>query len=257
MKPTDIGKNRTGAALSPVQVKEAIEGAREGVRHPSVDVSEVEKERVSFSADADPLGTMPPPATVKGAAKAVLQIAKGKNPTAFLDLLGARLAFERTGTRLYEALIVKFDAGHPHEGGPRREQLEHLRDEELAHFALLTRALKQLGADPTAVTPAADVHAVASSGIVQILADPRTTLSQALDVILTAELADNDAWAMLADYADQLGLDELAESFRTALAEESEHLRLVRGWVNAAFAGQLGIEPTRPREREAPSHVNA
>ena len=53
-------------------------------------------------------------------AGAALQALKGGPPTQFLDKLGERLAFERTGVRLYEALISKHEALGSFAGGPDR-----------------------------------------------------------------------------------------------------------------------------------------
>jgi len=139
-----------------------------------------------------------------------------------------------------------------HEGGPTREEIEEIREDELQHFLLLKEAMESLGGDPTAMTPCADVAAVASSGILKVLADARTTLTQCLDAILIAELADNDAWLALADLADGLGMNELGKRFREALAEEEEHLARVRGWINGALLGQVGIAPTRPQPPAGP-----
>ena len=74
--------------------------------------------------------------------------------TALLDKLAARLAFERSGVRLYEALIQKREAV----GGtskPTIADLTHIRDEELDHMHLLEECIADLGGDPTMVTPAA------------------------------------------------------------------------------------------------------
>lgn len=241
-EPTDVGRNRTGIATSPIDVKKSIEGARAGTPLPQPDGQELAIARLALSREVEPVGTMPPPGTLKRVAKTAMQALKGNNPNVFLDLLGERLAFERTGTRLYDALLVKFDAAHEHPGGPTREDLERIRDEELQHFVMLKEALETLGADPTAITPSADITAVASMGLVQVLGDPRTTLTEALKTIQIAELADNDGWLMLADVAGRLGHDQLAERFRQALAEEEEHLARVRSWVAAAIDGQAGLE---------------
>ncbi|HEX2573324.1 MAG TPA: ferritin-like domain-containing protein [Polyangia bacterium] len=253
-KPTDIGFNRTGISLSPIDSKLVIEGAVAGTPNPVTMPNELTEFRATFSRESEPVGTMPPPASLKGIATAMVDKLKGETPTVLLDLLGERLAFERTGTRLYEALLIKFDAAsaqHTLRGGPTVEELERFRDDELRHFALLKRALTELGADPTTVTPSADIMAVASKGLVQVLTDPRTTLTQALHALLTAELVDNDGWLVLADLADRLGHDNLAADFRTALVEEEEHLARVRAWLAAALYGQAGIEqvgtlPTEP-----------
>ena len=240
-KPTDIGLNRTGIATSPVDSKLVVEGAAEATPQPSFDIEPIKRVRDSYATDAEPLGTMPPPASLKGAAKSVLQNLGGKHPNVLIDLIGERLAFERTGTRLYEALLTKLEAGDPR-GGPTRAELEAIRDDELAHFGLCVEAIEKLGGDPTVTTPSADVAAVASMGLVQVICDSRTTLTEALKTILIAELTDNDAWETLARITDDMGQGVLAERFRRALAEEQQHLVHVRRWVSELLAGQAGVE---------------
>jgi rubrerythrin len=253
MKPTDAGSNRTGIAVSMAEARRTIEGAAAGTPDDLVDMEPLEPMtvRVQWSSAAQPLGTMPRPASIKGAARSMVKALKGEHSNVFMDQLGARLAFERSGTRLYEALLIKHEAANVHEGGPTREELEEIRDEELEHAAMLAECIERLGADPTSVTPSADVQSVASHGVLQVVADPRTTLSQALEVVLIAELADNDAWQLLAELAEGLGQDELAQQFRHALVQEEEHLVRVRRWLSAALRGQIGLAPTPPQEEAA------
>lgn len=254
-KPQDIGKNRTGAQASPMDSKKAIKSAEQGTPDSDRSVEPIAfyELRRELSSHADPVGTMPPPGSIKGAVKTGVEMLKGKSPMVLIDLLGARLAFERAGTRIYDAVLAKHAAAHVHEGGPEREDLELIRDQELRHAGLLTRCIESLGADPTAVTPTADIEGVASTGVIQVVSDPRVTLTEALSAVLVAELADNDAWVTLADLADRLGMDEMAADFREALVEEEDHLARVRAWLNAAITGQAGLEPTPPKERpEAP-----
>jgi rubrerythrin len=240
-KPTETGPNRTGIAMSPIDGKAMTEGAQAGSPAPVFDPPGLLATRIRYATKMAPVGTMPPPASVKGVAATAVQMVKGNKPTVFLDLLGERLAFERTGTRLYEALLVKLEAADTHPGGPRREDLERIRDEEMEHFALLKRTIESLGADPTAMTPSADVIAVASHGLVEAVSDPRVTLNESLKAILTAELVDNDSWLLLADVAERLGHDEMAGEFRRALAEEEDHLARVRSWLSIAVEGEAGI----------------
>lgn len=230
--PTDIGTNRTGIATSPEEAKETQEGAVQGVKDASPDVEKLPAARLASSRKAPPVGTLPE-----------LKSPDSEVPAIFIDQLGSRVVFERTGARLYELLMVKLAAASPHEGGPTREELEHLRDEELEHLGVTMRALEELGADPTAMTPAADISAVNGSGILKNLADPRVTLTQALDSILIAELNDNETWAMLTTLALKLRHGDLARDFHQALEQEQEHLDKVRGWLNASISTQAGLEP--------------
>jgi len=241
-KPTDIGMNRTGIATSPVQAKAMREAADEGCGEPSPEAEALTQARADEARNAPPVGTMPPPASVKGAAKAAVQALKGNSALAFLDLLGERLAFERTGTRLYDALLIKLEGADPRPGGPDREELESIREDEMRHFEVVRNAIEMLGGDPTVVTPSANVCGVAASGWVLALSDPRTTLTEALKVILAAELADNDGWATLIEVAAGLGQDDLAQQFTEAANDEEVHLTRVRTWVMTAVAGQAGVE---------------
>jgi hypothetical protein len=99
-----------------------------------------------------------------------------------------------------------------------------------------------MGGDPTAQTPCADVMAVASSGFMQVLNDPRTTLAQCLNAMLAVELADNAGWELLASLADQAGQSELAGRFLGALGQEQEHLTIIKAWLTALLSE--GSAPT-------------
>jgi hypothetical protein len=89
----------------------------------------------------------------------------------------------------------------------------------------------QMGGDPTAMTPCADVVGTATMGIMQVVTDPRTTLAQSLNAMLSAELTDNAGWELLAALAEDAGETELAGRFLGALAQEQEHLAIVKGWL--------------------------
>jgi len=230
--------NRTGIQTSPIDQRRTVQGAEQGSPPGRIDGLLLHDERAWWARAAEPLGTVPPAASVKGMVKTVLEKLRGHQPTVFIDKLGERLAFERTGARLYEAVIAKLEAADPHPGGPTREALENIRHDEHNHFALLRDALEQLGADPTAVTPSADLVAVSGLGWIQALTDPRTTLNQSLSVLMMLELSDRGGWEVLIALADQLGFEELSRQFQLALGEEEQHVAQVRTWVLAAVSGE-------------------
>jgi rubrerythrin len=236
MKPngTVTGKNRTGIALSPIDSKELIEATMNTKPSMAGDDETASAMRLDYASENEPVGTVPPAASLKGAVGTVVKAVKGESMSVFMDKLGERLAFERSGTRLYDALVTKFKASKPLPGGPSLEDLLDIQADEHRHFELLREAITTLGGDPTAVTPSADVAAVMSMGIPQVIADPRTTFKQCLEAILVAELADNDGWTLLSTLAERLGHDNLAEQFKEALADEAEHLALVRSWITEA-----------------------
>lgn len=235
MKNTiQTGKNRTGIALSPIDNKLLIEGALQTVPSSDGDESAIDETRSEYLAVGATIGSMAPPATVKGVASTVVDTMKGTSAAVFLDKMGERLAFERTGTRLYAALLGKLDASDPLPGGPERADLEKIHREEMAHFEMLREVMISLGADPTSITPSADVQAVSSMGLIQVVGDPRMNLKQSLEAMLVAELVDNECWSTLIDLARAGGHDQIAQRFERALAEEAEHLVNVRAWVKNA-----------------------
>jgi hypothetical protein len=189
--------------------------------------------RIAYAKEAEPLGSMPLPAGMKNKAKTAMKAVMGAKPTLLMDKLGERLAFERSGTRLYEALVSKHAAFGSFTGGPRKGDLEEILQEEYGHFTMLSSTIEQLGGDPTAVTPSANLHATASKGIVQVIVDPRTTLLQSLEAILIAELADHACWEALVALVQQAGEDTLVKPFEQALVTEQEHLVKVRAWLAA------------------------
>jgi len=208
--------------------RELIEGAMAVPPSSEGGPEEIARYRGNYIKEGFPIGSLPslPAAEEAGATEDVAAMA------VLLDKLSERLAFERMGTRLYEALINKCEVLGESSPGPTLAQLQQIRDEELQHFLLLKRAITTLGGDPTVMSPCADVTEVASMGIVQVLTDPRTTVTQSLQAILTAELTDNDGWRMLINLSDNLGHTEFADAFRNALKDEEDHLVNVRGWVS-------------------------
>jgi rubrerythrin len=70
----------------------------------------------------------------------------------------------------------------------------------------------------------------------QVLTDPRTTLAQCLNTMLTVELSDNAGWELLAELADAAGEKELVGTFLGALAQEQEHLAIIKAWLRQLTA---------------------
>lgn len=244
--PTDIGMNRTGIQSSPLHSKTMIQSSAAGTPSTPGDSSMVGKERVSFTKDMPPIGTMPPPGSVKGAVTTVVQALKGEKATVFLDKIGERLAFERTGVRLYEAMLSKLEAFGSWDGGPTEDVLREYLADEMEHFDLLVNTMKQLGGDPTAMTPSADIASVVSQGVPMVLLDARTNLRQCLDALIVAELADNAAWELLSELARGLNQDALANEFDRAAETEAKHLAGVRSWIAAGIRAEAGATAPRP-----------
>jgi rubrerythrin len=231
-----LGTNRTGIATAPRLTAEMLDGVKEFTPDGAGDEREIALARGDVAREAEPLGSVPPPPTMKGMLKSAAQALKGESPTRFIDKLGERLAFERTGVRVYEAVLSKLDALGGFEGGPTRAELEAILADEFAHFTMLQDALKSLGADPTVMTPSADVHATIGKGALEVVVDPRTSLPQTLEAVLVIELADNECWTNLRELAIAAGQRELAERFTQAAAEEQQHLMEIRRYLASAMA---------------------
>lgn len=241
-KHTSLGANRTGIDMSPIHSKEMVSGAQQ-LTQVQPGKSEL-RSRIEqqYLSEATQVGSVPVPGTLKGMLKSTMEKATGRNPEVFINKLGQRLAFERTGTRLYEAVIRKCQAlSAAGETLPfSLDEIDHLRREELQHFKLLTQCMRDIGADPTAMTPDADVSAVAAMGYQRALNDPRTTVSQCLNLLLELELADNAGWEMLVTLAKDMEMDEMAQQFQQAHREEGEHERKVRAWCQQAVSAESG-----------------
>ena len=239
-RPAESGLNRTGIDMSPEDAKELMQGVEEVTNTSQGDELTLASYRVRDLREADPIGSVPIPGTVKGFAKTGLQKLIGNQPEVLLDKLAGRLAFERTGTRLYDALLGKCSVRQDEAEGLSLEQLLKFRNDEARHFAMLWEAIQELGADPTAQTPEADVNGVASLGLVQVVSDPRTSIAQCLHAIHVAELTDHDGWELLIQLAREMGQTDMAEKFQTALLEESQHLEAIRQVLQRSTLTEAG-----------------
>lgn len=226
-----MGMNKTGIDMSPIDSKALMEGAKRLTQAPPGDELAVAQNRTRYAAESDRIGSVPVPGTIRGAVQGGVQLIQGNDPAFLIDKLGARLAFERTGVRLYDALISKHSAAPDPAILPPLERLWQIRDEEHEHFMRVAEVIRRLGADPTAMTPAADVTAVMSMGLVQVAGEPRMSFMETLEAILAAELVDNDCWGLLVSLTESAGLKDVADQFRRCLAQEQEHLESVREWV--------------------------
>jgi len=229
---TEMGENRTGISLSPQEARKTAEGAQKDATKGSE--RQVVEARSRYVVESQGVGSLPKPAK-RGAGK---KAPKESNLRLLLDKLGERAAFERTGVRLYDAMIGKVEA-LGEKGGPALADLQQIRSEELEHFHLVAEHVMRLGGDSTAKSPCADVTGVASRGILQVLSDPRTTTAQCLSALLTAELTDNAGWELLIGLCDRLDEKDMGAAFQKALEQEREHLQKVRAWITEDLGRKL------------------
>jgi len=235
---TKMGLNHTGAQMSPLDSEEQLKASREVPPDIPGSTKKLALARAEMAAEADAIGSVPIPGTAKGMLKTALNKLMGVSPEMLIDKLGERLAFERTGVRLYEALLAKAGVLAPMDA-EILNKLQHFRDEEAEHLDLVIAAMQRLGADPTAMTPCADIAGVTGMGVLQVISDPRTNMTQSLNALLTAELTDNAGWELLIELAEASNQPEIAASFQKALAQEQDHLTTVRNWLSKAVLEQV------------------
>jgi hypothetical protein len=100
MERTMTGQNRTGAAASMKGARAMLEVANEFTPASQIDTTVSKAERMRYIEEAESVGSIPPPVTVKGAIKSGLAKLTGDEPSVLLDKIGERLAYERSGVRL-------------------------------------------------------------------------------------------------------------------------------------------------------------
>lgn len=245
---TQLGMNRTGMQMSPIDADELIQGT-EPVEDATL--SPAAKIRSAYAENADALGSMPLPGTLTGAVKSGVDMLTGNRMQVLLDKLGERAAYERAGTRLYEAFLTKLSVMDDLSDPDMIETARTIHDQEAGHYALVRDCITELGGDPTAQTPSADLVGVQGMGLVQAMSDPRTNLPQCLNVLLSAELIDTAAWELLAELAGEMGHSELQGRFTRAAELEAQHLETVKTWCRTALLTDAGQTATTDR-----SHVH-
>lgn len=220
--------NRTGMQTTPELAEELVEGAASATPSSEGGAEVIAEQRVEYISEGFPLGSMP--------SMPVSEEAEADEDQAgmavLLDKLSERLAFERMGVRLYEALLNKCETLGESTPGPTLDDVKRIGTEELEHFLMLNQTITDLGGDPTVESPSADIAGVASMGIMQVLTDPRSSVPQCLQALLTAELTDNAGWELLIELTSSLGYDDMRVQFETALVHEEEHLQNVRDWLS-------------------------
>lgn len=246
-KSTQMGRNRTGIDMSPIDSKEMIRGSENYApsQGNGLSLSAIERDYIQHS---EAVGSVPIPGTIKGALKSVMDKVSGRNPEMLINKLGERLAYERSGVRIYESFITKCETAMAQDPASQQipmDQLREIRDQEAQHFQLLKESIESLGADPTAQTPDADMTGVASMGLMKVVMDSRTTVSQSLEAMLSIELTDNAAWELLIKLAEDMGLTDMSNEFRRALHQEEIHLQRIRQWYEQSVRSQAGTSATQ------------
>src|SRR5690606_12713886 len=124
---TSQPQNHTGIASHDDRAEDMVDASAQFAPTSTGSKVMADKVRIDYARDIgeDKLGygSVPKPVGLTGQAQAAIAGLLGKRPTLMFDKLGERLAFERMGVRLYEALISKHEAFGGFDGGPSRQDL--------------------------------------------------------------------------------------------------------------------------------------
>src|SRR5262249_2248629 len=109
-----------------------------------------------------------------------------------IELLSERLAFERTGVKLYDRIVRKVLDSRGGDGitdaEEVAEQLGVFRDEEKEHEEWLEDRIRELGSDPNEQTDRSVLVQEESKGIVDVVLESERPLPEMLHALLAAEL---------------------------------------------------------------------
>lgn len=171
-----------------------------------------------------------------------------------IDMLMERLTFERTGVKLYDAILAKMRAARSPEVAKMLEQVEEHRNEEKEHEEWLEEQIRALGGDAHKKTEMAKVVEIESQGIAKVILDGDPELSHLFHALLTAELADNAGWDLLVQLADEADDKTAKKAFKKRLHEEEDHLLFTRKAVIRMFRREvLGQEVGLPTSAFPPT----
>jgi len=170
-----------------------------------------------------------------------------KNAAFVLDVLSGRLAFERTGVKLYDKVIEKIERNAEPRYHAIVGELREIRAEEQEHAHWLEEQIRALGGFPDEKTDMAELEMQEGSGIESVIVDGHDKAIHLVHALLAAELADNAGWDVLVKLADDAGDRAAKLAFGKRLAEEAKHLLFIREVVlRAAEIEILGREEPMP-----------
>lgn len=156
------------------------------------------------------------------------------NKEALVDKLCERLAVEKSGVEIYQAVLAKL-------GDPSiARRLERYQQEEAAHRDLLASVLERMGVTERE-TPSARLAMHEGQAYLRLIEEAETP-AQLLNILLTVELMDENGWEMIVNLARDLGDEELARACNGALKDEKEHLRGVRGMTAQRVREMLTLD---------------
>jgi bacterioferritin (cytochrome b1) len=150
-----------------------------------------------------------------------------QNVSRVVDLLNERLAFERTGVKLYDTLLARLQVSTDPSIKALVEQVQEHRDEEKEHEEWLEEQIRALGGTAHALSEHAVLAHAEAEGVERVMRRD-DSIPHDFHALLTAELADNAGWDLLVQLADDFGDSKAKKEFKKRLHEEEKHLLFVR-----------------------------
>jgi bacterioferritin (cytochrome b1) len=150
-----------------------------------------------------------------------------KNVSRVVDLLNERLAFERTGVRLYDTVLARLQVSSEPGFKALARQVQEQRDEEKEHEEWLEEQIRALGGTAHGLSEHAVLAQAESEGVERVIRRD-DSIPHDFHALLTAELADTAGWDLLVQIADEFGDSKAKKEFKKRLQEEEKHLLFVR-----------------------------
>jgi bacterioferritin (cytochrome b1) len=165
-----------------------------------------------------------------------------KNVTKVIDLLSERLAFERSGVKLYDTLLARLRASEDPALKALLGEVKEYREEEKEHEEWLEEQIRALGGDAGALTEHSVLVQTEAEGVERVIRRDENILHD-FHALLTAELADNAGWDLLVQIADEFGDSEAKKEFKKRLHEEEKHLLFVRETLLELTRKDVSVPP--------------
>ena len=165
-----------------------------------------------------------------------------KNATKVIDLLNERLAFERSGVKLYDTLLRRLRAAEDPALKSLLGQVKEYREEEKEHEEWLEEQIRALGGDAHSPTEHSVLVQAEAEGVERVMRRDES-IPHDFHALLTAELADNAGWDLLVQIADEFGDSEAKKEFSKRLQEEEKHLLFVRNTMLELTKKDVSVPP--------------
>jgi bacterioferritin (cytochrome b1) len=164
-----------------------------------------------------------------------------------IDILSERLAFERSGVKLYDRILAVLREEHGDGMSRVIGEMQKHRDQEKEHEEWLEAQIRGLGGTAHEETDRSRLVSRESEGIAKVVSS-EDRIAHLFHALLAAELVDNAGWDLLARLADEAGDRTAKREFKRRLHEEEEHLVFVRKVVE-----KLNVEDVLQRPQRMPA----